>query len=97
MLGCACFTTLGIAAARLIAKPENGMGILVIITLPLMFISNIFFPLDGAPGWLNDVARVFPFRASADGLQVAFDPRTKGAGIVGHDLLVLGDLDGRRR
>jgi ABC-2 type transport system permease protein len=89
VLGCACFTTLGVGAARLIAKPENGMGILVIITLPLMFISNIFFPLDGAPGWLNDVARVFPFRALADGLQVAFDPRTKGDGIVSHDLLVL--------
>ena len=89
VLGCACFTTLGIGAARLIAKPENGMGILVIITLPLMFISNIFFPLDDAPAWLNDVAKVFPFRALADGLQVAFDPRTHGSGIVGHDLLVL--------
>jgi len=89
VLGCACFTTLGIAAARLISKPENGMGILVIITLPLMFISNIFFPLDDAPGWLNDVAKIFPFRALADGLQVAFDPRTQGSGIVQHDLLVL--------
>jgi ABC-2 type transport system permease protein len=89
VLGCACFTTLGISAARLIQKPENGMGILVIITLPLMFISNIFFPLDGAPGWLNDVAKIFPFRALADGLQVAFDPRTRGSGIVAHDLLVL--------
>ena len=66
------------------------MGILVIITLPLMFISNIFFPLDGAPAGSNDVAKVFPFRALADGLQVAFDPRTQGSGIVGHDLLVLG-------
>lgn len=89
VLGCACFTTLGIGAARVIQRPENGMGILVIITLPLMFISNIFFPLDGAPGWLNDVARIFPFRALADGLQVAFDPRTQGSGIVGHDVLVL--------
>ena len=89
VLGCACFTTLGIGAARLIARPENGMGLLVIITLPLMFVSNIFFPLDDAPGWLNDVAKVFPFRALADGLQVAFDPRTHGSGIVGHDVLVL--------
>ena len=89
VLGCACFTMLGIGASRLIAKPENGMGILVIITLPLMFISNIFFPLDGAPAWLNDVAKAFPFRPLADGLQVAFDPRTRGAGIVGHDVLVL--------
>ena len=90
VLGCACFTTLGIAAARLVAKPENGMGILVIVTLPLMFISNIFFPIDDAPGWLNDVARVFPFRPLADGLQVAFDPRTHGSGLVRGDLVALG-------
>ena len=56
------------------------MGMLVIITLPLMFISNIFFPLDDAPPWLNDVAKAFPFRRAADGLQVAFDPRTHGLG-----------------
>jgi ABC-2 type transport system permease protein len=89
VLGCACFTTLGIAASRLVAKPENGMGLLVIITLPLMFISNIFFPLDDAPGWLNDIAKAFPFRPLADGLQVAFDQRTQGSGIVGHDVAVL--------
>jgi ABC-2 type transport system permease protein len=89
LLGCACFTTLGIGAARHIARPENGMGILMIVTLPLMFISNNFFPLDNAPSWLQSVAGVFPVRPLADGLQVAFDPRTQGAGIVWHDTRTL--------
>ena len=89
LLGCACFTTLGIGAARRIARPENGMGILMIVTLPLMFISNVFFPLDNAPDWLQSVARIFPVQPLADGLQVAFDPRTQGVGIVWHDARTL--------
>lgn len=88
-LGSACLTTLGIAAAKLVPSPENGMGVLMVITLPLMFVSNFFFPLDGAPAWLNDVAKAFPLRSLADALQACFDPRTSGAGFVGHDLLTL--------
>ena len=88
-LGSACLTMLGIAAAKLVPNPEGGMGILMVITLPVMFISNIFYPLDGAPSWLEDVAKAFPLRPLADALQACFDPRTTGAGFVGHDLLTL--------
>jgi ABC-2 type transport system permease protein len=89
VLGSACMTMLGIAAARLVPKPENGIGILMIISLPLIFISNIFFPLDGAPGWIGRVADVFPVRPLADSLDVAFDPRTHGAGFSASDLRML--------
>jgi ABC-2 type transport system permease protein len=89
ILGTACFTTLGIAVSRLIPNPDSGMPILMFITLPLSFISNVFFPLDGAPSWLNSVAKVFPLRPLADSLEAAFDPRTHGAGFVGHDLSTL--------
>jgi ABC-2 type transport system permease protein len=89
VLGSTCFTALGVSAARIISRPENGMGILMIFTMPVMFISNVFFPLDGAPEWLLDIARVFPIQPLADGMQVAFDPRTVGSGLAGNDLLVL--------
>ncbi|HZV74327.1 MAG TPA: ABC transporter permease [Conexibacter sp.] len=88
-LGSTCLTLLGIGAAKLVPNPEGGMGVLMVITLPVMFISNVFYPLDGAPSWLQDVARAFPLRPLADGLQACFDPRTTGAGFVGHDLLTL--------
>jgi ABC-2 type transport system permease protein len=90
LLGSACFTTLGVAGSRLVAKPENGMGILMVITLPLTFISNIWFPIDDAPGWVKDLAGVFPLKPLADGIATAFDPSTAGPGFAGHDLLVLG-------
>jgi ABC-2 type transport system permease protein len=88
-LGSACLTMLGIGAAKLVPSPESGMGIITLITLPVIFVSNVFFPLDGAPRWLNDVAKAFPLRPLADGLQHCFDPRTTGAGFVGHDLRTL--------
>jgi ABC-2 type transport system permease protein len=89
VLGTACFTTLGVAASRLVNKPENGIGILMIITLPLTFISNIWFPIDGAPQWVQDVAGAFPLKPLADGIATAFDPSTPAPGLSGHDLLVL--------
>ena len=92
VLGTACFVTLGVAASRLVAKPENGIGILMVITLPLTFISNVWFPIDDAPRWVQDLAGAFPLKPLADGVATAFDPSTAGGGwdrIAGHDLLVL--------
>jgi ABC-2 type transport system permease protein len=88
-LGTAAFTTLGIAAARLIKSPSNGGGFISVITLPMVFISNIWFPLDGSPAWIQDISKALPLRPLADGLQAAFDPRFGGTGIVANDLLTL--------
>ena len=89
-LGTVAFTTLGIAAARLIKSPSNGGAFISVITLPMVFISNIWFPMDGSPAWIQDVSKVMPLRPLADGLQAAFDPRFTGTGIVANDLLTLG-------
>jgi ABC-2 type transport system permease protein len=88
-LGTAAFTTLGIAAARLVKSPATGGGIISILTLPMVFISNIWFPMDGSPAWVQDIAKAMPLRPLADGLQAAFDPRFGGTGIVAGDLLTL--------
>jgi ABC-type multidrug transport system permease subunit len=60
-----------------------------LVILPLTFISSIWFPSDGMPKALVDIAKLFPIRALADGLQYAFDPRTVGAGLNGQDLRTL--------
>ena len=61
--------------------------------LPLTFISSIWFPTDGMPKALNDIAKLFPIRALADGLQYAFDPRTDGRGLQRPGPADAGDLD----
>jgi ABC-2 type transport system permease protein len=89
ILGAGVFTTLGIAAAKLIGKPENGAGLITVITLPMIFLSNIWFPIDGAPQWVQDLAKALPLRPLADGLQAAFDPRFTGTAIMWRDLIPL--------
>jgi ABC-2 type transport system permease protein len=35
----------------------------------MLFLSGVFFPLDRAPMWLQDVARALPLTYLADGLR----------------------------
>jgi ABC-2 type transport system permease protein len=89
VLGTAAFTTLGIGITRFIPSAESAPVFVNLTILPLTFISNIWFPADHMPNWLNTVANAFPVKALADGLQHAFDPRTTGAGFNAHDVRTL--------
>jgi ABC-2 type transport system permease protein len=89
VLGSAAFTTLGIGIARFIPNAESGPVIVNLTILPLTFISSIWFPPTGMPKALNDVAKFFPIRPLADGLEHAFNPFTTGAGFSGSDLRTL--------
>ena len=89
VLGTAAFTTLGIGVTQFIPTAESAPVFVNLTILPLTFISNIWFPTDTMPTWLQDIAKVFPIRALADGLQYAFNPHTTGAGFKGNALLVL--------
>jgi ABC-2 type transport system permease protein len=86
ILGTAAFTTLGIGITRFIPNAEAAPVVVNLTVLPLTFISNIWFPTDNMPRGLVDVAKFFPIRPLADGLQYAFDPRHHGSGINGADL-----------
>ena len=89
LLGTAAFTTLGIGITRFIPNAEAAPVIVNLSILPLTFISSIWFPSDTMPDWLKDIAKVFPIRPLADGLQYVFDPRRTGAGLNGQDIRTL--------
>jgi ABC-2 type transport system permease protein len=89
VLGTAVFTTLGIGIVRFIPNAEAAPVVVNLMILPLTFISGIWFPTEGMPTWLVDIARLFPIRALAGALQYAFDPRTTGAGLNGQDIRTL--------
>ncbi len=89
LLGTAAFTTLGIGITRFIPNAEAAPVIVNLSILPLTFISSIWFPSDTMPAWLKDIAKVFPIRPLADGLQYAFDPRHTGAALNGQDIQTL--------
>jgi ABC-2 type transport system permease protein len=89
VLGTAAFTTLGIGITRFIPTAEAAPVIVNLTILPLTFISSIWFPTTALPQGVIDVARVFPLRPLADGLQYAFNPHTVGVGFNGTDLMSL--------
>jgi ABC-2 type transport system permease protein len=89
LLGTAAFTTLGIGIARFIPNSEAAPVIVNLTVLPLTFISSVWFPATAMPKTLNDIAKFFPIRPLADGMEHAFNPFTTGAGFSGQDLRTL--------
>jgi ABC-2 type transport system permease protein len=89
ILGTAVFTTLGIGVTRWIPNAESAPVFINLSIFPLTFVSNIWFPTDNMPSWLQHIASIFPVKALADGLQYAFDPRTTGLGFKGQDIRTL--------
>jgi ABC-2 type transport system permease protein len=90
VVGAIAFCSLGFALATAIHSADAAQPMVQAIMLPLYFISGVFIPNVQLPGWLRDVAKLFPVQHLADGLHHAFDPATRGAGIVWSDLGVLG-------
>ena len=89
VLGTAAFTTLGIGITRFISNAEVAPLIVNLTVLPLTFISGVWFPVNGMPKALDEIAKIFPIRPLADGLQYAFNPHTAGPGFNGADLRTL--------
>ncbi len=89
LLGAATFAALGMGAVSLIPNAEAAPVVANVLILPLSFISGIWYPINGAPEWVVDVAKVFPVEHLANSLHVAFDPLNHGSAFSGSDLLIL--------
>ena len=74
LLGAACLASLGVAVASLVKNAEQAQPVVQLTFLPLSFISGIWFPLDGAPGWLVQVAHIFPLSHLVQSFSSALTP-----------------------
>ena len=59
------------------------------IILPLAFVSNIFIPLENAPGWIDAIGDVFPLKPFAEAFQACFSPYVDAPGFQWADLAVV--------
>lgn len=66
VLAAAAFSALGLALTGLIPNADAAPAIVNATILPLLFISNVFISMDGAPDWLTTVSRLLPVRHVAD-------------------------------
>jgi ABC-2 type transport system permease protein len=92
IVGAATFSSLGLAVTSVIPNAEASPAIVNASILPLMFISDIFIPLDNVPvpGWVKTFGDIFPVKHFSEALQIAFNPFERGAGFdLGH-LAVMG-------
>jgi ABC-2 type transport system permease protein len=89
IFGSVCFCALGIAVASVIPNADAATGVVQFSILPVILISDVFYSIADGPKWLADVASFLPVRHLANSLQLAFDPRTNGAGFDGHDLIIM--------
>jgi ABC-2 type transport system permease protein len=79
ILGTASSTALGVAFSSV---PKNGRGASAIVSpvvIILQFFSGVFFVFTQLPGWMQQVAAVFPLKWLTQGMRSVFLPDTFAA------------------
>jgi ABC-2 type transport system permease protein len=89
IVGSACFCALGLAITGFVPNADAAPAVINASILPLLFISNVFIPTADAPGWMNDLASVFPVSHFANSLIAVFNPFETGSGFDLKSLLVM--------
>lgn len=88
VLGALSMISLGLLLASRSSSEELTGGLLNVISWPMMILSGVWFPLEGAPEFMRNLAQVFPLTHLIDAARAVM---TEGAGIfdLGYNLLVL--------
>jgi ABC-2 type transport system permease protein len=79
VVGVSCFAALGMLVAALSPNGDAAPAITNATLLPVAFISNIFFPIEDPPRWMEIAGNFFPLKAFAESFRDAFDPTLTGA------------------
>ena len=74
VLGAATFGSLGIAISSIISNADAAPPVVNATVLPLLFISDVFIPMEDAPVWLRTFADIFPIKPFASALHTVFNP-----------------------
>lgn len=68
IVGTLCFMSIGLLAGSVAKTTEGAVNMANFIVLPMSFLSGSFFPLEGAPGWLQAFSLALPLRHLNDGM-----------------------------
>jgi ABC-2 type transport system permease protein len=89
VVGSASFAALGLAITSVIPNADAAPPIVNASILPLLFLSDIFIPIQDPNAWYVTVARIFPVYHFSQAMKAAYFSPT-GTGLRGMDLLVVG-------
>ena len=79
-VGAAAFSALGFAITVIVPNADAAPAVVNASILPILFISDVFIPLQGAPQWLTIIAQIFPVFHFSAALQAGFNPFETGLG-----------------
>jgi len=77
VVGTLCFMAVGLLAGAIAKTTEGAVNAANFLVLPMAFLSGSFFPLDGAPEWLQKFSLLLPLRHLNDGM---LDVMVRGEG-----------------
>ena len=72
IVGAMAFAALGLATTAIVPNAEAAPAVVNAIILPLLFLSGIFVPLEGAPQWMVVVGDIFPVKHFAEAMLGSF-------------------------
>ncbi|MCM0675450.1 ABC transporter permease [Micromonospora phytophila] len=78
VLGVTACTLCGIAISSLARTARSGSAVVTPVALVLQFISGVFFVFTELPGWMQQVAALFPLKWMCQGLRSVFLPEGFG-------------------
>ncbi len=68
-LGAFSMISLSLVVASRSSSEEFASGVLNLITWPMMFLSEVWFSLEGASAWVKKISQVFPLTQMVDALR----------------------------
>jgi ABC-2 type transport system permease protein len=68
VIGTLCFMAVGLFAGATTKTVEGAVNMANFLVLPMAFLGGSFFPLDGAPAWLQAFAKVLPLHWLNEGM-----------------------------
>lgn len=78
IVGVACFSALGLLVAAISPNGDAAPAITNATLLPIAFISDIFFPVENPPAWMEVAGNIFPLKHFAVAFRDCFDPTKTG-------------------
>src|SRR4029453_5030344 len=77
-LGITACTLCGVAFSSLARTGRSAPAVVTPVALILQFISGVFFVFTSLPGWMQNLASIFPLKWMCQGLRSVFLPESFG-------------------
>ena len=90
-VGALSMITLGLVVASRSTSEEFAEGLLNMINWPMMFLSGVWFSLEGAPQWLQTIANLLPLTHLLKGMRRIVNDGATLAGVKG-ELAILAAM-----